>query len=227
MQFSAVLKARIEATLGAPYLTWREAPPLECLPSGIAEVDALTGGLPRGAITDLYGPPSSGRTSMLVSALAEATARQEVCALVDASDTFDPASAAAAGADLDRLLWVRCGGRPDSALKSADMIIQAGGFGLIALDLADVPPAITRRIPLASWFRCRRAIENTPSALVVVEREPTVKSCAALILEARKERIAWSGAPNCSRLLRGLRVDVTPHKPVRPHAAAFEARAIA
>src|SRR5581483_1293948 len=77
--------------------------------SGIAEIDALTGGLPRGALTEIFGAASSGRTSMMLSALAEATRRQEVCALVDAGDSLYPESAAM---DLRRLLWIRCGENP-------------------------------------------------------------------------------------------------------------------
>ena len=59
-------------------LTFRMRPALEFVPSGVAALDALTGGLPRGAITDLYGPASSGRTSLLLSILAGATGREEV-----------------------------------------------------------------------------------------------------------------------------------------------------
>src|SRR6476660_5193038 len=80
----------------------------ESVPTGIAPLDALTVGLPRGAITEIFGPPSSGRTSAMVSILAEATAQDEVCALVDGKDAFDPKSAAATGLELNRLLWVRC-----------------------------------------------------------------------------------------------------------------------
>src|SRR5512146_3415031 len=82
------------------------------VPSGIAQIDALTGGLPRGALTEIFGPASSGRTSLVLAALAEATRRQEVCALVDAGDSLHPESAAAAGGDLQRLLWIRCGQNP-------------------------------------------------------------------------------------------------------------------
>jgi recombination protein RecA len=229
MKSPSALKAQIESAVGAHFaaqLTFREWPPAEGAPTGVAELDALTGGLPRGAITDLYGPASSGRTSLLMSILAGASARGEVCAVVDASDAFNPASAAAAGADLARVLWVRCGGRPDHALKAADLLIQGGGFGLVALDFGDVAPEIARRIPIASWFRYRRAVEDTPTVLLVVEREPTVKSCASLILEAKRADVAWSGAPGCSRLLRAMRLDVLPRKPVRAEAASFNARAV-
>lgn len=212
-------------------LFWRPRPPAECVPFGIAGLDAVSGGLPRGSVTEIHGPAGSGRTCLLASILAHAAARGEVCALVDSSNTFDPASAAAAGVELSRLLWVRCGGNPEHALKAVDLLIHAGGFGVVALDLGDVAPQIARRIPLASWFRLRRAIENTPAVLVVAEREQTVKSCATLVVEMRRERLAWSGAPGCSRLLRGARLNaVLPEARRRPAAserlAGFEVRAI-
>ena len=79
-------------------------------PTGLADLDALIGGgLPRGEISEITGETSSGGTSVILSLLAEATARGEVAAYIDASDCLDPLSAAAAGVDLERLLWVRCG----------------------------------------------------------------------------------------------------------------------
>jgi len=162
----------------------RRAP--ETAPTGVVEIDCRTGGLPRGSLTEIFGPASSGRTSLLVSVLAQATGRQEVCAVVDSSDAFDPASAAEAGVDLDRLLWVRCAGHPEHALKAADLLANAGGFGVIVLDLADVAPRIARCIPLSAWYRLRRTIENTPTILVVVEREPCAQSCASLRLDMER-----------------------------------------
>ena len=91
----------------ASRLEIRPAP--EMVTSGIPALDALAGGLPRGCLTEIYGPASSGRTSVMLAALASATRRGEYCALIDASDALDPQSVAAAGIDLDRLLWVRCG----------------------------------------------------------------------------------------------------------------------
>src|SRR4029077_7024801 len=84
--------------------------------SGIPALDALTGGLPRGCLTEICGPASSGRTTVLLAALAAAPRRGEFCVLVDASDALDPHSVAAAGVEVDRLLWVRCG--EDSPQKS-------------------------------------------------------------------------------------------------------------
>src|SRR5436305_12439310 len=77
-------------------------------PTGITALDArLGGGFPRGQLSELVGPRSSGRTSVLLQMIAAATARGELAALVDAGDRFDVASAAAAGIDLEQPLWVR------------------------------------------------------------------------------------------------------------------------
>src|ERR1700726_2455656 len=91
-------------------LNIRPAP--EMVSSGVPAIDALTGGLPRGCLTEICGPASSGRTTLLLSALADGTPRGEFCVVVHASDALDPHSAAAAGVDLDRLLWVRCSDDP-------------------------------------------------------------------------------------------------------------------
>ena len=154
--------------------------------------------------------------------------RPEVCptglAEVDASDAFDPASAAAAGVRLERLLWVRCGGNAEHALKATDLLVQGGGFGLVVMDLTDTPVATARRISMTSWFRLRRAVEHTPTVLLVVEQQPHAKTCASLTLEMRREGVDWSGAQGCSRLLRGIRVHAERRKPVPALAAYFESR---
>ena len=214
-------RADLESALGLS-LGWQPRPAPETIPTGIPAADAVSGGLPRGALTEICGPASSGRTTLLLSILAQAAFRQEVCALVDTADAFDPAPAAAAGVDLERLLWVRCGGNPEHALKAADLLAHSGGFGLLALDLAGVPCETVRRIPLACWYRLLRAVENTPTALLLLELQPCAKSCSALILELSREHTAWSG-----QLLRGARLRLDRRKPARPAAATFEARAVA
>src|SRR4051812_10112482 len=83
---------------------------VEMASSGVAALDALTGGIPRGAITEICGAASSGRTSVMMAALAAATAREETCALIDTTDSFDPEVAHAAGVNLRRVLWIRCNG---------------------------------------------------------------------------------------------------------------------
>jgi len=204
---SAALQSVLDGRF-AELLQFREKPAQPPLPSGIPDLD-----FPRGAVTEIYGPPSSGRTTLLLSALAQATAREEVCALIDVDDAFDPASAAAAGVALNRLLWIRCGGHAERALKVTDLVVQGGGFGMVAMDLGNTPPETARRIPPASWFRFRHAVQNTNSVLLVLEQGPYARSCAALSLETSRQAVAWSGAANCSQLLRGMRLHIEQHKP--------------
>jgi recA bacterial DNA recombination protein len=241
--------SRLAAVVPASRLDLRLAP--EMVSSGIPQLDLLTGGIARGCLTEICGTASSGRTSVLLFALARATQRGEVCALVDASDAFDPASAAAAGMEMNRLLWVRCGekypsrkhssarragcaktsdscqgtpsGIPQVAekksgfsrwesqlgqmLKVTDLLLQSNGFGMIALDLGDVPVPSARRIPLASWFRFRRAIEHTPTALLVLEQQPIAGSCSSVLVKVSgaRSQVAGKGLSAVSSQLSGNR----------------------
>jgi hypothetical protein len=188
--FSTSKDARLAGVTPASRLAVRPAP--EMVSSGIAAMDALTGGLPRGCLTEICGPASSGRATLLLAALAAATRRGECCVLVDASDALDPESAAAAGVELDRLLWVRCGeNSPEKSLeqllRATDLLLESGGFGLIALDLGDLPPQTARRIPLTTWFRFRRAVEHTPTVLLAVERQSIAGSCSSLLIKLRNQ----------------------------------------
>ena len=209
MPSAATLRARIESSLGehlsSTLLLRERAAPLT-VSTGLAALDALTGGLPRGALSEITGPASSGRTGVMLAALAQATARREVCALVDASDSFDPASAAAGGVDLERLLWVRCSersslssqkdhppraalGRLEQVLKVTDLLLQGGGFGMVVLDLGDIPAESARRVPLTSWFRFRRAVEPTATVLLLIEQEPCAKTCASLVVRLERKAV--------------------------------------
>ena len=191
---SVILRARLESAFGeripSPF-TDLDRRVSENVSTGVDALDTLTGGLPRGAISEIFGPSSSGRTSTMVSILAKATADDEVCALVDGHDAFDPKSAAAAGVELNRLLWVRCH-KLDEVLKSTDLLLQGGGFGRVVMDLTDLPLAQVRTIPLASWFRFQRTIEKTPTVLLVISPESIVKSAAALVLRMEMCVAEWS-----------------------------------
>jgi hypothetical protein len=201
---SVILRARLESVLGeripSPF-TDLDRRVFENVPTGIVPLDALTGGLPRGAITEIFGPPSSGRTSTMISILAEATARDEVCALLDGNDAFDPKSAAAAGVELKRVLWVRCHNL-DQVLKSTDLLLQGGGFGRVVMDLTGIPLSHVRSIPLGSWFRFQRTIEKTPTVLLVMSPESVVKSAAALVLRMEMRGAEWT------TILNGLKLNV-------------------
>jgi hypothetical protein len=252
---------KLTAVVPASRLDVRPAP--EMVSSGIPRLDALTGGLPRGCLTEICGAASSGRTSVLLCALARATQRGEVCALVDASDAFDPASAAAAGMELSRLLWVRCGeksphkhpsfvlagcaktsgsykrmplGIPQVArnrfgfsrwesqlgqmLKVTDLLLQSNGFGMIALDLGDVPVRSARQIPLASWFRFRRAVEHTATALLVLEQQPIAGSCSSVLVKVSgvRSQVSGKGLSAVSSQLSGNRA---PHLEL-PHSGLLD-----
>ena len=191
---TSALRLQVESSLAARVASpfqYRDRPIVETAPTGVPPIDLLTGGLPRGSLTEIYGPPCSGRTSLLVSALALRTAASEVCALVDARDAFDPHSAEAAGVRLQQLLWVRCR-NVDQALRATDLLIQGGGFGLIALDLGDTPARVVRYVPLQVWFRFRRAVEHTPTIFLVLEQESNAKTCASLVLGLHAQEPRWS-----------------------------------
>ena len=282
----------------------------ELQPSGVAELDAvLGGGFPRGSLVELCGPATSGRTGLAFSLLAQATSRQEACAFVDVSDSLDPVSLAAAGVDLPRLLWVRCGDTPgkkpaaessffdspeekehtqkvlqqangkkihgqfwthprdqirgvenaipsllhvkpeagesarihvvkkfiekkqtekqqaekaqgvllrdtffqtagmrdriapakpwkrlEQALKTTDLLLHSGGWGVIVVDLADISWVDARRINLSVWFRFRRELENTKTILLLLGEESCAKSCASLVLRCERREESWSRA---------------------------------
>ncbi|PYX05627.1 MAG: hypothetical protein DMG85_14960 [Acidobacteria bacterium] len=237
---------KLTGVTAASRLEVRPAP--EMVSAGIHAIDALTGGLPRGCLTEIFGAASSGRSSVLLAALAAATQRQEVCALVDVTDAFDPHSAAAARLALDRLLWVRCGherkpqdreghdfnranktslrvralackrkieGPVEQALRVTDLLLQSGGFGLVAIDLSDVPLKMARRIPLTSWFRFQRAVENTPTVLFVIGQVPCAQTCATLLLklQASEKSVVgpWSSVLGERPTTNDVRRIIPPH----------------
>jgi recombination protein RecA len=195
---AAVSKAEIESALASRFASafkQQEKPPAEVIATGLSQVDAFTGGgLPRGAIAEIYGRQSSGRTSFMISCLAHAIRREEVCALVDTNDVFDPQSAAQTEINFDQLLWIRCTNNLEHAFKATDLLLQAGGFGLVMLDLGSVPAQTAKRIISSWWYRFRRALEATPTALVVITEESSVRACTALTLELQKQNVAWSSA---------------------------------
>ena len=194
-------KAKIESEIANRFGTafkLHEKPPAVVMSTGIPEADSLTGGLPRGAITEIFGSASSGRTSFMLSAFAHATTHEEVCALIDTNDVFDPLSARDARLDLDQLLWIRCASNIEHAFKATDLLLQGGGFGLIMLDIGDVPPRDARRIISSWWYRFRRTVENTATAFVVIAQDSCVRSCASLTLEMKREVGVWSSVTNPS-----------------------------
>ena len=194
-----ILRAHIEEKLPSAFTVYRRQE-RGSMPTGIAQIDEVVQGIPLHALTEICGSgmASSGKTSVLTSLLAQAS-RDHFCALVDTGDSFDPTSGQAAGIHLPRLLWVRCGKSRvklpplEQAFKVADILLQSGGFGLIAVDLSGIPERVVRKVPLSSWFRFSRVIEKHPAALVFIEQESHATSCAGLVLRVTSEPAEFSG----------------------------------
>ncbi len=287
MLSAATVRFQIEAAL-APKISAALSPAQKVIrpvaSTGVAEVDALLdGGLPVGAITEMAGAGSNGKTSLALSFLAGTTRTGSVGAWIDVVNTLDPESATAAGVDLARLLWVRCGasaskaqpaaeyrfalpkryfvepsakkglhgggcgghprgevkgladavggllrseaiasrcaepqkrarlesetfapalqvpapkvrpqaqeGKPwariERALRVTDLLLQAGGFSVIVLDMAGIAPEYAARVPLATWFRYRAAADRTRASLMLLTQHPCAKSSAELLLRFR------------------------------------------
>jgi len=235
----AIIRSQIESRLPGA-LSLYIPPEPEMLKTGIKALDLKTGGIPKSGLTQICACPetSSGKTTLLLSAIAAVTRRQEFCALVDASDSLDPASAKAAGVNLERLLWVRCEHKSsmrslEQAFKAADIIVQNGGFGLIAVDLGNIEERAVRKVPLATWFRFARVIEKMPAALVFLLTHPVAQSCAALTLHLSSEGVLWRGPGHVSHAVflssLGYEVEIGParmRKPVRSASGLFAAKSV-
>jgi len=216
---TAERKHALEGLLRARRLQ-HDAPPLRGedrrlrpLATGLAELDALLeGGFPRGAVSEIHGPASSGRTGALLGLLTQATGRGALAALVDPLDRFDPSSAVAAGVDLPRLLWLR-GPRVASedpspkaladAAAAVATLASSGLFDVVALDLAGAARE-RRRLPYATWLRLQRLVEDTTTALVLVAEEHVACGPGGAALALEPVALRWSGPPGPARLLEAL-----------------------
>lgn len=215
---SVAVRAELESLLRARKLdlTLTSATPWsnrsrDVSPTGLAPLDAaLGGGLARGELSEIVGPRSSGRTTLVCRMLAAAADRGDAVAVIDASDRFDPASARDAGVDLSKLLWVRDTGDASRALKAMHLVLQAGGFGLVAFDVADVHGRALRQFPYTTWMRLARVIEGSQTTAVIVAAERLARSPGGVTIALDGERgVArgqWSGAADRARFLRGIKL---------------------
>jgi RecA/RadA recombinase len=162
-------------------------------PTGLAALDAaLGGGFPRGRVSEVVGPGCCGRTSLALALLARTTAAGELAAWVDQADALDPASAAGAGVDLGRVLWVRPR-EVGAALRSVEHVLQAGGFPLVLLDLY-TDGAV--HVPAAAWPRLRKAAAAAGAALVLLARRRLAGTFADLALELAPARPRFESGPD-------------------------------
>ena len=164
---------------------------------GPREVEALLDAFPPGKVSEIVGPSSSGGSSLLLALIARATGAGGHVAVVDATDALDPSSAAAAGATLSHLLWVKCRGRLRLAWTVADLLVRCPGFTVIALDLGELPTANegTRLI----FRRLQLAAETGTAALVVRAPRPVAGSAAAMVVSVRRAHAGWMGLPRPTR----------------------------
>jgi hypothetical protein len=169
-----------------------EASSLARLPTGLADVDRLLGGgFPRGRLSEITGPPSSGRTSLALALAAASTSAGEIAAWVDAADALDPASLEAAGVKPERVLWVRAPGAL-AALRSAERLLAAGGFALVVLDLG---LEASRVGDAGVWMRLARGASASGTALALLGREQKTGSFAALVVDLRATRVHFAASP--------------------------------
>ena len=220
----SLLRARqLDRTLTTALPAVTRDPVHDVAATDAAALDArLGGGFPRGQLSEIVGPRSSGRTSLLLQTIAAATARGELVALVDALDMLDVESASAAGIDLTRLLWIRghvvtnpgmCRDMNQRALEQAirafALVLQAGNFGLVVFDAAEAPAEAMRRLPFTTWLRLQRMVEGTATACVLAGAHPMARSSSGLTLQLR---MGESGPGICGvrcnqRLFEGLDVE--------------------
>ena len=184
--------------------------------TGVTGLDArLEGGFPRGQLSEIVGPRSSGRASLLLQVCAAATSRAELVALIDVLDMLDVASAEAAGIDLGRVCWVRGHVVPnpglcrdlnqralDQAIKALTLALQSGIFGVVVFDAGEAPPDALGRLPFTTWLRLQRIIEGSQTACVLVGPAPIARSSAGLTLQLGARDARWG-----SHLFEGLNLE--------------------
>ncbi len=186
-------------------------------PTSVGALDVrLGGGLPRGHVSEIVGPRSAGRTSLMLQAMAAATQRGELVAIVDVLDMLDAASAQAAGVDLSRLLWIRghvvtnpglCRDLNQRAMEQAvralGLVLQAGNFGLVVFDVSEAPADAIRRLPFTTWLRLQRMVEGSQTMALLVGNAPMSRSAAGLSIRLEAGGRA-GGARFSPQLFEGL-----------------------
>jgi recombination protein RecA len=222
MVAASTLRRQIEATLSnrvPSALTPRSRTTRQVAATGLQGVDELLeGGLPLGAITEIVGPACSGHTSFALSFLAGLTQATKVCAWIDVSDELDPDSAAAAGVELSRLLWVRCGvtaashpkpcPQPAFSLPEEYLVpsqikkgLHGGGFGPHPRNEAKgLSEAISTQLQSESF---------TPRHLALQQRKLSGKAIAersSQLSTASQNKSVISSRKSWSRIDQGLHV---------------------
>jgi recombination protein RecA len=176
----------------------------------------------RGAMTEIIGPASSGKSSLVLSVLAQLTQRGEICAVVDVCQGFDPLSAAANGVVLDNLLWIKGGNSLEKSFKAAGYLAQAKGFGAIWLNLSGAESKSLRTIPNSYWYRFRNLVKETPTLFLVTAPEVVIGPATIYSFLLSRPSTRWSGKGRF-KLLREFHLRFVSRKmPVEPKDFCFE-----
>jgi hypothetical protein len=186
----------------------------EILPTTIPPLDALLGGgLVRGKMTEIAGRGT--RFSIVIATLAAATSIGEAAAFIDASDSFDPQLAEAAGVDLRRLLWVRP--RTMKETVTAAEMTGATGFQLVIIDMGSRRPP-GRRVPDAAWVRLARVAESHGATILVSAPYALTGTTSEAMILAYAPRPRWLGRGNAPRVLAGIetKLKLEKHRRLRP-----------
>lgn len=202
--------ARVLDDLPAGLVRWGAPPVLELPrhPTGLAALDAvLEGGWPAGRLCTLRAgaPGLSGRTAVALASVADLTARGGVAAWIDGDGSLDPASLRDAGADLDRLLWVRGPLPVPGLLAATEAVIRAGGFGMAVVRPPDAPGWASQA---SAWLRVARGAERTRTTVLVLDRGEVASAHAAVRVGVSIDEASWRGAQGPGRVLAGVRVRV-------------------
>lgn len=174
--------------------------------TGVEALDGLLGGgWPQGRVVELVGPASSGRTTVAMATVAAATARGEVVAWIDAADAFDPASATAAGVDLDRVLWVRPGDL-EKTVRAAELCLDLCGFGVVVVDLTGAVTACRERTGgKGKALRLARAVERADAVALVLAERPWAGALAGVTVALGRGGVEWCGGKHgAPRWLAGI-----------------------
>ena len=191
----------------------------EKIATTIGPIDALLGGgLPRGKLVEFTGRRSTGRFAVAMATLSAVTSAGEAVALIDLGDHLDPRQAVAAGAELERLLWVRPQKIKD-ALIAAEALI-ATRFQLVILDLGMKPRG--RRASEAAWIRLARAAESHGTALFLLTPFPVSGTAAEIVIAASHSQGRWRGQGKQPRLLMSISSELTLEKHRHQRAGARE-----
>jgi len=177
--------------------------------------------LTRGAVSEIAGRASTGKTSFALSLLSQLTGSGEICAVVDSANGFDPCTAKLAGVELANLIWIRCGSDIEKAFLAADYLVQAKGFGAIWLNLNGLARRQLKMVPKTYWYRYRNRIKETPTLFIVTAGEHITGSASQRSFRLSRRRAVWSGSGRF-KLLRELHLKMNSMKGA--YAEAFETK---